>query len=542
MALSNDGLPRVRGFAAQAVCRKGIDVTRAQLDRVYDWLAYHARTNPERLALVDLASERSFTYEVLNDRTTRLATGLAKAFAVAKGDRVATVTQNSSDMFEILFACWKLGAIFTPLNWRLHAQELGHVIAHAEPRVIVCDGPLLDRLEGISVPVIQRGRPDHSDYETLITGSEANVVMPHLSYDDIHSVLYTSGTTGKPKGAIYTHRVAMNTVVSAATHAGLDRDSRTLVFSPLFHAAPLYAGGVPLFHFGGTVFVMPGWDAQACLNYICDPEMAITHFNGVPTNFIMMQELPDFETASFPTVKMFGIGSAPISTDLLERWQAKGAILTQSYGMTEAFSVTLTSLDPIEAREQVGTAGRPMLHVEVRVADSNGVERPTGDVGEIHVRGPGVIPGYYKEPDLTQAAFFEDGWFRTGDAGRFNADGTLTVVDRIKDMFISGGENVYPSEIEDVLAELEEISQVAVIGVAHPKWGEAGMALIVLRPGAQLDEAQVLDACSQKLARYKVPKTVQFVENLPLSPQGKVLKRNLRETYKDMSKELFEND
>lgn len=511
-------------------------------DRVYDWLAYHARTNPERLALVDLATDRSFTYGALNDRATRLASGLARSFGVTKGDRVATVTQNSSDMFEILFACWKLGTIFTPLNWRLHAKELDHVISHADPRVIVCDQALMDRLDGISVPIVARGAPDRSDYEALIAASAADVVMPNLCYDDIHSVLYTSGTTGKPKGAIYTHRVTMNTVVSAATHASLDRDSRTLVFSPLFHAAPLYAGGVPLFHFGGTVFVMPGWDAEACLTHISDPDMAITHFNGVPTNFIMMQELPGFDAASFPTVKMFGIGSAPISMDLLERWQAKGAILTQSYGMTEAFSVTLTSLDPAEARRQVGTAGRPMLHVEVRVADAEGVAKPVGEVGEIHVRGPGVIPGYYKEPALTQAAFFEDGWFRTGDAGRFNADGTLTVVDRIKDMFISGGENVYPSEIEDVLAELEEISQVAVIGVPHPKWGEAGVALIVLRSGAQLNEQQVLDACDQKLARYKVPKNVQFVGSLPLSPQGKILKRELLEVYKDKSKELFEND
>ena len=513
-----------------------------QIDRVYDWLAYHARTNPDRLALVDLASGRSFTYAVFNDRATRLASGLASTYGIVRGDRVATVTQNSSDMFEVLFACWKLGAIFTPLNWRLHPQELAHVLEHAAPSVVVCDAPLEHLIEGTSIDVLTRGPDVESPYEQLIAQSPADVVMPDLTYDDVHSILYTSGTTGKPKGAIYTHRVAMNTVVSAATHAGLDRDSRTLVFSPLFHAAPLYAGGVPLFHYGGTVFVMPGWDAEACLSYICDPGMAITHFNGVPTNFIMMQELPAFETATFPTVRMFGIGSAPISLDLLQRWQAKGAILTQSYGMTEAFSVTLTSLDPEEARAQVGTAGRPMLHVELRVASADDREKPLGEVGEIHVRGPGVIPGYYREPELTQAAFFDDGWFRTGDAGRINRDGTLTVVDRIKDMFISGGENVYPSEIEDVLANLEEVSQIAVVALPHPKWGEAGLALIVLRPGAVLSEAAVLDACGEKLARYKVPKKVLFVESLPLSPQGKVLKRELRDAYKDKSKEFFKND
>lgn len=513
-----------------------------QIDRVYDWLAYHARTNPDRLALVDLASDRYFSYREFNDRATRLATGFRDTYRVGRGDRVATVTQNSSDIFEVLFACWKLGAIFTPLNWRLHSQELAQVLEHASPSLIISEASLLPLIEGTPIAVLSRGDGENSGYERLIAGSAANVVMPDLTYDDVHSILYTSGTTGKPKGATYTHRIAMNTVVSSATHGGLDRNSRTLVFAPLFHAAPLYAGGVPLFHFGGTVFVMPGWDASACLGHISDPDMAITHFNGVPTNFIMMQELPEFESASFPTVKMFGIGSAPISLDLLQRWQAKGALLTQSYGMTEAFSVTLTSLDPIEARTQVGTAGRPMLHVELRVASADGSEKPTGEVGEIHVRGPGVIPGYYREPDLTEAAFLPNGWFRTGDAGRINPDGNLTVVDRIKDMFISGGENVYPSEIEDVLANLEEVSQVAVIGVPHSKWGEAGLALIVLRPGRHLTEAAALDACGKQLARYKIPKKAQFIESLPLSPQGKVLKRELRNTYKDQSETLFKDD
>ena len=510
-----------------------ISGTVSQVDRVYDWLAYHARTSPDRLALVDLASGRSFSYGQFNDRATRLATGLRDSFNVGRGDRVATVTQNSSDMFEVLFACWKLGAIFTPLNWRLHSRELAQLLEHASPSLIVCDASLSTLIEGTSIAVLSRASDGDSAYEELIAGSAAEVVMPDLTYDDVHSILYTSGTTGKPKGAIYTHRIAMNTVVSSATHGGLDRNSRTLVFAPLFHAAPLYAGGVPLFHYGGAVYVMPGWDAAACLRYIGDPDMAITHFNGVPTNFIMMQELPEFESASFPTVRMFGIGSAPISLDLLQRWQAKGALLTQSYGMTEAFSVTLTSLDPIEAKAQVGTAGRPMLHVQLRVALADGSEMPTGEVGEIHVRGPGVIPGYYREPELTAAAFLEDGWFRTMDAGRLNPDGTLTVVDRIKDMFISGGENIYPSEIEGVLAKLEEVSQVAVIGVPHRKWGEAGLALIVPRLGRELTETEVLDACREKLARYKIPRSVCFVERLPLSAQGKVLKRELRDVYRD---------
>ena len=508
-------------------------------DVVYDWLAYHAAYGGDRLAVVDLATGRRFTYAQLNDRATRLATGLAQAHGVGKGDRVAILAHNSTDMFEVKFACWKLGAIFTPLNWRLHPKELEFLVSHADPKVLFYDDHLEAAVGPISLPKLRRTREAKtSAYEALIKAHEPDVVMAPAPYDDVQSLIYTSGTTGQPKGALYTYRIAMNVAVSAATHAAVNKDARALIFAPLFHAAPLYTGGTPLFHYGGTVYVMDQWDAKACLGYITDPDLGITHFNGVPTNFIMMQELPEFETATFPTIKMFGIGSAPISMDLLETWAAKGAILTQSYGMTEAFSVTLTSSDPDIARTQIGTAGTPMLHVEVRIGDDEGQEKPRGETGEIQVRGPGIIPGYYKAAELTKAAFFEDGWFRTGDAGRFNEDGTLTVVDRLKDMFISGGVNVYPSEVEHVISELDAVSQVAVIPVAHIKWGEVGLALIILTPGASLTEAEVQDACSARLARYKVPKKVEFVDTLPLSPQGKVLKTELKERYKTLSLDI----
>ena len=328
-------------------------------DVVYDWLAYHAAYAGDRCAAVDLATGRSFTYGEFNDRSTRLATGLREAYGVAKGDRVAVLAHNSTDLFEIKFACWKLGAIFTPLNWRLHVLELGALIAHADPKVIFYDDHLEEAVAELTMPKVRRTRDrTTSAYEALIANHEPKVVMAPAAYDDVQTLIYTSGTTGKPKGALYTYRIAMNVVVSSAAHAALDKDSHTLIFAPLFHAAPLYSGATPLFHYGGTVYVMDQWDAQACLGYICDPEMGITHFNGVPTNFIMMQELPEFADASFPSIKMFGIGSAPISMDLLETWEAKGAVLTQSYGMTEAFSVTLTSSDPKVARTQIGTAAR----------------------------------------------------------------------------------------------------------------------------------------------------------------------------------------
>jgi fatty-acyl-CoA synthase len=506
------------------------------VDRIYDWLAYHAAYHGDDLAVVDLDTGREFSYAEFNDRVTKLATGMRAQYGVNKGDRIVLLAHNSSDTFEVMFACWKLGAIFTPLNWRLSPIELRQLIEHADPKLIICDAHLEEQLSGLTCDRVVRGEdPASSEYERLISTHQPTVIMEGVQSDDVHSIIYTSGTTGTPKGVMYTHRITMNIVAHSNVHAALDLHSRTLVFAPLFHTAALNAGATPLFHFGGTVYVMKGWDAQACLGYITDPEMAITHFNGVPTHFVMMSELPEFEKAAFPTVKMFGIGIAPISQDLLERWLTKGAVLTQSYGMTEAFCVALTSPRMEVAKAQIGSAGHAMMHVEVMIGDAGGKELPRSEVGEVLIRGPGVMAGYYREPELTKAAFLEAGWYKTGDLAYMNEDGLLFIVDRLKDMFISGGENVYPSEIENVIDDFEAVSQVAVIAIPHSKWGEVGLALIKLREGYTISQDEVLAACTAKLARYKVPRAVRFEKSLPMSPQGKILKKELRKIYQDIS-------
>jgi fatty-acyl-CoA synthase len=260
-----------------------------------------------------------------------------------------------------------------------------------------------------------------------------------------------------------------------------------------------------------------------------DPGMGITHTVGVPTTYAMMSQLPEFATATFPTVEVAGVGAAPVPLHLLEVWAERGLVLSQSFGMTEVFSVSFTP--PEKAREQIGSAGHPLMHVEVQIGEEHGLELPRGSVGEIQVRGPGVTPGYWHDPEATAAAFTANGWFRTGDAGRMTAQGTIYVVDRIKDMFISGGENVYPAEVENVVGSFDEVSLCAVIGVPDARWGEVGLALIVLRNGRTLSAEQVLQRCAERLAKYKVPKRVEFVPQLPISAQGKVLKKELKKLY-----------
>jgi len=500
------------------------------MDPAFDWLAYYAKFDPGRLAAVDLATRRWLTYRELDDRATRLATSLRERFGVEHGDRVGFLAQNSTDHFETMFACWKLGAIFVPVNWRLSPHETAAIVEHCGPRVILHDEELAPQLALSHAPTVRRVPGSSAcGYEQLIAAHQPHVLMEDVNFDTVNMLLYTSGTTGRPKGVIYTHRMTNNIVIHAALHARVRAGTRTLTYSPLFHAAGLNAVAMPQFHYGGAVLVMRTFDPRECLRLLMDPGMEITHTVGVPTTYAMMSRLPEFATATFPTVEVAGVGAAPVPLHLLEVWAERGLVLSQSFGMTEVFSVSFTP--PEKAREQIGSAGHPLMHVTVQIGDEHGREIPRGSVGEIQVRGPGVTPGYWHDPDATAAAFTKNGWFRTGDAGRMASDGTIYVVDRIKDMFISGGENVYPAEIEDVVASLDDVGLCAVIGVPDERWGEVGLALVVPRPGRTVDAAQVADLCRRRLARYKVPRRVDIVDALPLSPQGKVLKKELRRLY-----------
>ena len=499
-------------------------------NRVFDWLSYYADFDPDRVAAVDLATDRWLTYGEFNDRATRLAAGLRKLYGVRPFDRVALVARNSTDHFETMFACWKLGAMFVPLNWRLSPRETAEVLRHCEPRVVLHDEGLEARLEGSAMPRLKRcPAGDGCEYESLIAAHAPSVRMTDVSFDTPNMLLYTSGTTGRPKGVIYTHRMTHNIVVHAALHARVRAGSRTLTYLPLFHAAGLYAVSTPQFHYGGAVLVMREWDTEACFRHLTDSKLGITHVVGVPTSYQLLAELPGFQDAVFPTLEVAAVGGAPVPLPLLETWERKGCELSQSFGMTEAFSVAYCP--PEKAREKIGSAGHALMHIDVRIGDEEGNELPRGEVGEIQVRGPGVTPGYWNDADATAAAFTGDGWFRTGDAARMTGDGTIYVVDRIKDMIISGGENIYPAEVENVIDTLPEVSHCAVIGVPDPKWGEVGVALVQLRPGRSLDEEAVLGRCREQLAGFKVPQQVRFVERLPLSPAGKVMKKVLRQDY-----------
>lgn len=503
--------------------------------KAYDCLAHHARRGPDRIAQTDLFSGRSFTYAQMNDRAGRLARWLREGAGLQRGDRVGVLSHNSTDVFDLQFACVKAGLVFVPLNWRLAVPELVFIAEDAGLAILFHSAEFaeaateLDRRCDLkrTVELDPQGRPD-SAFENLI--AEAATPLPHvdLGHDDIQTIMFTSGTTGHPKGAIITHGMSFWNAVNLGGPAQVTADTKQLVVLPLFHTGGLNCYANVVFHAGGSVMVMRTFDPAQALDLLLDRAVGLTHFFGVPSHYQFISHQPAFEGADFSHLTICGVGGAPCPVPVIELYGRHGVAMQQGYGMTET-SPTVLILDAADGIRRAGSTGLPALHTEVRLVDEGGVEvTEPGRIGEIWVKGPNVTPGYWNRPEAN-AASFTDGWLHTGDAARMDDDGYYYVVDRWKDMFISGGENVYPAEVENVLARLPELAEVAVIGVPDEKWGEVGMAMVVLKPGAEISEARILAHCGENLARFKVPKSVRFVPALPRNATGKVLKRVLRD-------------
>jgi fatty-acyl-CoA synthase len=493
-----------------------------------DWLTNQCETSPDALALHDLVTGRRTTYQGMLDRSQRIASVLAHQYSVGPGDRVMVVAYNSTDLYEILFACWRLGAIYMPVNWRLAPPELAAIVEDATPTVMIVDTAFEAAVSGLNLPTWWRNDSDDSPFEIEIAATGPWEGFVELDLNMTANLLYTSGTTGRPKGVISTWRMQAMAVNQAA-HTILGSATRTLTAAPMFHTAGLNSFALPLFYYGGTVHIMRHWNAEEALSHLSDPKLGITHTLGVPVQFQMMTHCAGFDDATFPSLVRAGVGGAPVTEELLTQYQRKGLMLCNSYGMTEVFGVA--TLPPEQAQKKLGCVGWSVIGTEIRIADDTDIPVAQGENGEIQIKSEGVTPGYWNAPDLTAASRTTDGWFKTGDIGRFDKEGALYVVDRKKDMFISGGENVYPAEVENALALFPEITEAAVIGVSDEHWGEVGHAIVVLKNNSDLDADAVKQRCTEHLARYKVPKHVSFTDKLPRSAQGKVQKAELRDTY-----------
>lgn len=499
---------------------------------VYDWIDYHAMNTPDAIALIDHHSDRVLRYATLNERCNRGANYL-QALGIRPKDRVAVLAHNTTDIMELMFACQKLGAIFVPLNWRLAAPELQVILDDCQPSVLFSGDEFktvasaLTASLGIATIGLSDGRD--GDYERGLQAASPDYRLHPQTHDDTWIIMYTSGTTGTPKGACITHGNVLFSSLNQTLRFGLGSHSRCLTVLPLFHVGGLFLFATFLMHLGGSAVIVRQFEPRVCLRLLSDPDLAITDIFGVPTIFLFMSQLPAFADADLSRLARVMVGGAPAPLDLLQAYTAKGVAIGQGFGMTET-ATTGTALSAYGSLDKLGSSGLPSLHAELRVVDAQGQDVPRGEVGELWIRGPAISPGYWNRPEANAAAF-TNGWFHTGDAVRVDEDGYYYIVDRWKDMFISGGENVYPAEIENALLRLKEVAEAAVIGVSDPRWGEVGCAYIALRDGASLTEQAVIEHCRANLAGFKVPKHVHFLSEIPHNAAGKVLKQELRRHY-----------
>ena len=500
-------------------------------EMVIDWIRHGAINRPSTLATVELPSGRRRTYAEMHERVSRIA-GWLESLGVKRGDRVGVLALNSTDDLDIIFATWRIGAIHLALNFRLTPGELDYIIGNAEPVLLIHDREMSKTVEALSVTIDQivetEGQGAESEFENQIANAPLIERQVELTPDDQCMLMYSSGTTGRPKGVIMTHRMMLWANINAITSLDCNQHMVSLSVMPLFHIGGLQVFALPALYAGGTAVVLRTFEPGTTLSAFSDPELGVTHFLGVPAIYNALRDHPDNAKADLTRVRVALAGAEAVPESLVHWWHARGLSIQEGYGMTENVA-SCCVVGKQDVSDHVGSAGKTLRHTEVRISREDGSEAEAGESGEIWCRGPVVTPGYWRRPEANAESFI-DGWFRTGDIGSRDAEGFIYIEDRLKDMYISGGENVYPAEIENVLYELDAIREVAVIGVPDERFGETGCAVVALQDGRELSAEAVLAHCQPRLARFKHPGHVVFVSELPRNATGKVLKFELRNT------------
>jgi fatty-acyl-CoA synthase len=487
------------------------------------WPARRAAISPDRVALV--FGDRTTTYAELHERVGRLASQL-RAAGIAPGDRVAYLGPNHPAFVETMFATYLIGGVFVPLNFRLTAPEIDYQLADSGARVLV-HGPecapavRASALAGSLARVVPLAA-----YEEWLAGGQAAAAEVAVGLDEPACILYTSGTTGRPKGAVLTHGNVVWNCYNLLVGVDVAGDEVTLISAPLFHVAALNQCLLPTVLKGGCSVIMPSWGIDECFDMIA--RHRVTWMFGVTTMFAGLAQSPRWETADLSSVRNMIVGGASIPASLVQIYLDRGLTFCQGYGMTET-APGATFIEAPETASHVGSAGVPVFFADVRCVRPDQTPTDPDEPGEVQVRGPNVTPGYWGNPAATAQSFAEDGWFRTGDIAVVDSGGHYRIVDRLKDMFVSGGENVYPAEVEAAIFEHPAVAEAAVIGVADPTWGEVGRAFVVLAPGSSLTAASLRTFLSERLGRYKIPKYLDVVDDLPRTGSGKVRKAPLRE-------------
>lgn len=489
------------------------------------------------------------TYPELANRSNALANVLS-GWGITRGSRVAYLGENHPSFLEAFFATAQLGALFVPLNTRLAPTELNYLLSDSGATVLIVSEALRTTAEAAltdtqvahlvvvedkftedlqGVPVIHALQVSH--LEPILSSSTSEFVDRVVTHDDPAVIMYTSGTTGHPKGAVLTHGNLIWNSYNVLVDYDIVSTDVSLMISPMFHAAAFGMGVLPTILKGATLVLEAGFEPGRVLELI--QAYKATVISGVPTTYQMLCEHPNWGITDISSLEKITCGGSPVPMRVLEAYEARGLSFTGGYGMTET-APGATSLQPGRSKTKAGSAGLPHFFTDVRVADGEGHELPSGEVGEIQIHGPNVIAEYFNLPEASREAFTADGWFKSGDMGYTDEEGFLFISDRLKDMIISGGENIYPAEIESVLMRFGAIAHAAVVGVADEKWGEIPIAVLVVNDSA-IDIDEIRNGMLNELARYKVPKKFVLIPEMPRTASGKIRKLELRQLVMTLS-------
>lgn len=483
----------------------------------HGWILGRAALSAEHVALIDVHTGERWTYEELRERVLRWV-GFFDSQSCQKGDRIAMYAPNQPELFAILFACELRGLLYVPLNWRLSRPELVTLLADCSPVILLYDPVYISFVESLECNALLVSL----EVVDNLTAQEVTVAST-LSATDPWMLIYTGGTTGVPKGVVLSKQAVNWNALNTITSWGISEKDTTINYMPLFHTGGLNALSIPLLMAGGTVVIGNQFDAIEALEATNIYEATISLF--VPTMYQAMIQTNYFIDNSFPTMNVFLSGGAPCPASIYEAFHQKGLFFKEGYGLTEAGPNNFF-IRPECARDKIGSVGKSMLFNEVKVVDDEGMECRTGEIGELYVRGPHVFSGYWNRPEET-ANVLKKGWLRTGDLAKQDEDADYYIVGRKKDMIITGGENVYPQEVEQCLLRCSDVQEVAVVGIDDDKWGERVAAFVVTK--SEIEEETLKTFCKPLLASYKIPKSFIFLQELPKTPVGKIDKKALQQ-------------
>lgn len=488
----------------------------------HDWLKFWSQHEGHRPALTDGVTQHTWDYKTLFQKAQSGAAYLEKELRIKKGDRVLYLGHNSLSVVALFFATSRLGAILVPVNYRLTTSELSYIVQNSQAQLLIHDSDY-----AVTAKECLQGYPHACrtlDLEKFAQATDLGKNYPDFKCEDTDPalIIYTSGTTGHPKGAMVSYRALFWNAVSTSLRLNISQEDVAVTFLPLFHTGGWNVLTTPFLSRGAHIVLTQKFDADQILNL--SQKWKATLLFGVPTTMSLMAQSPAFKSCDLASIRYAIVGGEPMSLDLIQTWHNKGLRIRQGYGLTE-FGPNVFSLSEKEALRKMGSIGFANAYIEVRVVTEDGLEAKSQEVGELWLRGPACMLGYWNNTEATSQTI-QDGWLKTGDLVRFDDEGFFYVVGRKKDMYKSGGENVYPAEVESVISQVPWVREVAVLGQPDEKWGEVGVAYVSSQR-EHFDIEQLREHCSKKLAKFKIPKVFRWIHELPKSGAGKVLKREL---------------